>query len=78
MAYQIIASLCTSCGACELECPNEAISMGNSVYVIDPDKCTECQGFHDEPQCASVCPVMDTCVPLPPSDLPAGSPIPPA
>jgi len=27
-----------------------------------PDKCTECQGFHEEPQCASVCPV-DSCVP---------------
>jgi ferredoxin len=63
MAYQIIASLCTSCGACELDCPNSAISMGSFVYVIDPNKCTECKGFHDQPQCASVCPVPDTCVP---------------
>ncbi len=75
MAYQIIAANCTSCGACELECPNEAISMGSFVYVIDPEKCTECQGFHEQPQCASVCPVMDTCVPLALSDQPV---VPPA
>lgn len=31
------------------------------VYYIVPDKCTECTGFHDEPQCAAVCPV-DCCV----------------
>ena len=31
------------------------------VYYISPDKCTECVGFHDEPQCAAVCPV-DCCV----------------
>ncbi|HEY1931497.1 MAG TPA: 4Fe-4S dicluster domain-containing protein [Acetobacteraceae bacterium] len=63
MAYQIIAALCTSCGACELDCPNAAISMGSFVYTIDPAKCTECKGFHDAPQCASVCPVPNTCVP---------------
>jgi ferredoxin len=32
------------------------------VYYIVADKCTECKGFHDEPQCAAVCPV-DCCVP---------------
>jgi ferredoxin len=32
------------------------------VYYIVPDKCTECQGFHEEPQCAAVCPV-DCCIP---------------
>ena len=32
------------------------------VYYISPDKCTECHGFHEEPQCAAVCPV-DCCVP---------------
>jgi ferredoxin len=32
------------------------------VYYITHDKCTECQGFHEEPQCAAVCPV-DCCVP---------------
>ena len=36
--------------------------ISDEVYYIVPDKCTECQGFHDEPQCAAVCPV-DCCVP---------------
>ena len=38
---------------------NEPIDM--DVYYIAPDKCTECKGFHDEPQCAAVCPV-DCCI----------------
>lgn len=33
---------------------------GDYFYIVS-DKCTECKGFHDEPQCASVCPV-DCCV----------------
>ena len=33
-------------------------------FYIVPDKCTECATFHDEPQCASVCPV-DCCLPDP-------------
>lgn len=41
---------------------NEPISK-NFFYIV-PDKCTECKGFHEEPQCASVCPV-DCCVPDP-------------
>jgi ferredoxin len=87
---------CINCGACEPECPNNAIYEGgvewaiadgttikgefklmngdmmgtdikntpvsNDTYYITPEKCTECQGFHDEPQCAAVCPV-DCCVP---------------
>lgn len=91
-----ITDECINCGACEPECPNNAIYEGgvewamadgtnvkgsfvrmdgsiteagerhepNAVdtYYITPDKCTECQGFHDEPQCAAVCPV-DCCVP---------------
>jgi ferredoxin len=36
--------------------------LTNETYFIIPNKCTECQGFHEEPQCASVCPV-DCCVP---------------
>jgi ferredoxin len=52
-----IIDTCISCGACEPECPNEAISPGDSIYVIDPDKCTECYGFYGESQCISVCPV---------------------
>ena len=92
----VITDECINCGACEPECPNNAIyeggaewrfadgtSLGGSVttpegkeydadaemepvdmdvYFIVPDKCTECVGFHDEPQCAAVCPV-DCCVP---------------
>ena len=55
---------CTSCDACRDECPNQAISEGDMTYVIDPDRCTECVGAHDEPQCSLVCPV-DACVPDP-------------
>ena len=55
---------CAVCGACLDECPNEAISEGDSFYVIDPDKCTECVGFFNEPQCVDVCPV-DAIVPNP-------------
>ena len=92
----IITEECINCGACEPECPNNAIYEGgvewamtdgtslkgvfqlmdgtevetsdsqlpvsDDVYYITPDKCTECQGFHEEPQCAAVCPV-DCCIP---------------
>ncbi|MFT5791071.1 MAG: ferredoxin [Candidatus Azotimanducaceae bacterium] len=92
----IITDECINCGACEPECPNNAIYEGaedwkysegtelkgnvvlpngkqvnadepqeavdDEVYFISPDKCTECMGFHEEPQCAAVCPV-DCCVP---------------
>ncbi|TVR77329.1 MAG: 4Fe-4S dicluster domain-containing protein [Chitinophagaceae bacterium] len=94
----MITDECINCGACEPECPNNAIyeggvewamSDGTTVsgtvklkdgsevdvnerfdpiaedyYFIVPDKCTECVGFHEEPQCAAVCPV-DCCVPDP-------------
>ena len=60
----MITHECISCGACEPECPNEAISEGSEIYVIDPKLCTECVGFFDEEQCAAVCPV-DCCVPDP-------------
>lgn len=90
-----ITEECINCGACEPECPNNAIYEGGAdwrfsdgtsvkgafkkmdgsevdadapqtpismdIYYISPDKCTECKGFHDEPQCAAVCPV-DCCV----------------
>ena len=93
----IITDECINCGACEPECPNNAIyeagaewavsdgtgvsgsyklmgdvtvdadakqePVSDEVYYIVPDKCTECQGFHEEPQCAAVCPV-DCCVPM--------------
>ena len=90
----IITDECINCGACEPECPNNAIyepgaewayedgtglkgsvmlngmeidaserrqPVSAEVYYIVPDKCTECTGFHEEPQCAAVCPV-DCCV----------------
>lgn len=94
----MITDECINCGACEPECPNNAIYEGGvewkmidgtgvagtykietgeaidveaeqapideDVYYIVPDKCTECVGFHEEPQCAAVCPV-DCCVPDP-------------
>jgi len=47
---------CTACDACRPVCPNEAISVGDPVYVIDAMKCTECVGAEDEPQCRLVCP----------------------
>ncbi|MBI5194382.1 MAG: YfhL family 4Fe-4S dicluster ferredoxin [Nitrospirae bacterium] len=51
---------CIACAACLPECPNEAISEGD-IYIIDPNKCTECVGHYDEPQCQAVCPV-DNCI----------------
>ncbi len=56
MAYKITED-CISCGACEAECKNQAISEGDSHFVIDPDKCTECVGNASSPKCAEVCPV---------------------
>jgi ferredoxin len=56
MALKIIDD-CISCGACEPECPNNAISEGDDFFVINSDLCTECVGFFDEPQCVGVCPV---------------------
>jgi ferredoxin len=61
----LINSDCISCGACEPECPNEAITAGDSIYVIDPDRCTECVGAHDAPKCIEVCPVEGCIVPHP-------------
>lgn len=96
MAIRIIDD-CINCGACEPECPNNAIyeggiqwrykdgtalsgqvemggvvldveaahpALSNEYYYIVPSKCTECTGFHEEPQCAAVCPV-DCCLPDP-------------
>jgi ferredoxin len=71
-----ISEECINCGACQPECPNEAIVAGGEdyelngktaaalsqdFYYIVPEKCTECVGFYDEPMCASVCPT-DACV----------------
>ena len=50
MAYKTSED-CIGCGACAAECPVEAISEGDGVYVIDPDKCIDCGS------CADTCPV---------------------
>jgi len=63
MAY-MINDECVACGECEAACPVQAITEGDPTYVIDPAKCVECKGFHEESQCAEVCPV-DACVPDP-------------
>ncbi len=47
---------CTNCDACVPVCPNEAITEGDVIYVIDPDRCTECVGHEEDPQCVLVCP----------------------
>jgi ferredoxin len=57
----MITNDCINCGACEPECPNNAISQSETIFVIDPQLCTECVGFHDYEACAAVCPV-DCCV----------------
>ena len=59
-----ITTDCINCGACEPECPNEAISEGDEIYVIDPELCTECVGFYDHEACQAVCPV-ECCLPDP-------------
>lgn len=61
----MITDDCINCDVCEPECPNEAITPGASIYEIDPDKCTECHGHYDKPQCQIVCPV--DCIPLDPA-----------
>lgn len=50
MAY-VITDECISCGACEPECPVDAITAGSDKYVIDAATCIECGA------CANVCPV---------------------
>jgi len=59
-----ITEECINCGACEPECPNQAITAGDAVYIVDPEKCTECVGHFDTQQCVAVCPV-DCCKPDP-------------
>lgn len=56
-----ISEECISCGACEPECPNQAITEGETTYKIDAARCTECVGAHTKSKCADVCPV-DACI----------------
>lgn len=60
----MITEECINCDVCEPECPNNAISPGPEIYVIDSKLCTECVGHYDEPQCVQVCPV--DCIPFNP------------
>jgi ferredoxin len=60
----LITDQCINCDVCEPECPNGAISMGPEIYEIDPQRCTECVGHFDRPQCQVVCPVE--CIPFDP------------
>ncbi len=60
----MITSQCINCDVCEPECSNQAIYFGEQIYEIDPNKCTECVGHFDEPQCVQVCPVE--CIPVNP------------
>ncbi len=60
----MITDECINCDVCEPECPNDAISQGVDYYEINPQKCTECVGHYEEPQCVQVCPVA--CIPVNP------------
>ncbi len=53
---------CVACGVCEPECPVDAITEGDPIYVIDQTKCIDCKGHFDSPKCAEVCPT-EACVP---------------
>lgn len=63
----MITDDCINCDVCEPECPNEAITQGAEIYEINPNKCTECVGHYDTPQCREVCPV--DCIPVHPQYL---------
>lgn len=67
----MITEECINCDVCEPACPNQAISPGTGegkdIYSIDPNRCTECVGHFEEPQCQLVCPVA--CIPHNPDYL---------
>jgi ferredoxin len=56
MALKILDT-CVNCDVCEPVCPNKAIAAGPSIYEIASERCTECVGHFDAPQCVEVCPV---------------------
>ena len=57
---------CINCGNCEPACPNQAITPGDSIYLISHEKCTECVGAFDKPQCVEACPI-EGCISVDPS-----------
>lgn len=56
MALEIVES-CVNCWACEPLCPSNAIYEAKPHFLIDAKKCTECEGDHADPQCATICPI---------------------
>lgn len=61
----LITDKCINCDMCDPECPNDAISMGEAIYEIDPNRCTECKGHYEKPTCLSVCPINNCIIPDP-------------
>ncbi len=57
-----LSGMVTTLDGNQVDADKENAPLSDEFYFIVSDKCTECKGFHDEPQCASVCPV-DCCVP---------------
>ena len=64
----LINKKCINCDMCDPECPNEAITMGDKIYEINPDLCTECKGHYEVPTCQSVCPI-NNCVISDPNNI---------
>ena len=64
----LIVEECISCGACEPECPNTAITAGDTIFVIEASLCTECVGAFDTPQCITLCPV-EGCIVQDPANV---------
>jgi ferredoxin len=62
----VILETCINCGNCEPACPNEAISAGANLYLVDSAHCTECVGAFDQPQCVDACPIPD-CITVDPA-----------
>ncbi len=62
----LITAECINCDVCEPACPNQAIFMGPDIYEIKPERCTQCVGHFDTPQCQAVCPI-DDCITLDPA-----------
>ncbi len=56
MAVKIIES-CVNCFACEPVCPSKAIYEAKPHFLVNPKKCTECEGDFPVFQCASICPI---------------------
>jgi len=61
MAYMITAE-CVNCGACEAECPVQAITARADQYVINFKTCIDCVDYFEDARCKWACPV-NACVP---------------